>query len=958
MASVPDNLTAMSPIPRTFGSNERQASVPELYDNPDYSLSVGPESRDAQSAPQSFQPERFQDALNVIEGNQPASPRTPREGHANLQSIKHVPTLEMLSKNELTSSEYLDHTPNKEATSEKSENENRYIHARLVPQCTMPSITLLQDPDPEALDEYAWSPPQSDDGSDIIVDPPYAQPLRSVSGIDLPWLAKSEQGRSMNGSATPNMIASTSFGKTNAKLPAINVKIPGRYNDSSAQGLSRFSGIISDGTSQRAMSDLELRNSINSIDDVIKKNLRRDESRSSQIGPLAAFGDIEAEYLHPVSSKGDLGPGSVQSSSSQSANQLRSPTPPLLYGRLTPISTSRPLGTDNRLGDVLKAHGIRKDGRLGRAYPLSSTEHDWETVSDLREILSHMASANGTDAGTGSSLADNSDSGDISLPKEGSPHPSVAGLQQHVSQPRLNQSYMIIKDHQTGLSYGVPQSEYELRDTVANTNSAMCVSQLPQSRPYHHPAPLLEGHAHPFDSSVPVIFPSHRPTNTQVKEYITGQTIPEPQPLNSELLDDDPKSMLQRKSLYELTKPVSKSSVNDTDETQPDLSSKERSYHSSAWVSTQSEADSTVYVLPRLPGRQGSFAKLAILGAKGNVTGSPDGTGAREVGSSLADASSPGAQFSSSPAPFTTTPHSQCQTPFIKTVSQNSPSSKSSIPMATSITRGPGNISNLHIPTTKEEWFQVLPPRQPELAPVHPTRRRRSSGESKSGSNTSHNMGSASEFPVLQVHGRSSTSAGLLCNRASLPKYENLLQDPEYLNLRERRARPAHLDDRSISPTKPRPFRTRDGVVYTDVPAPEFVHPVYAHERLWDRAERRIRPESTRLGRGLSRFQAPAIGPVARIESPHLYRVPRPITAELLERRKLISTIYLILCCCFPFMALAYGYGLLDWIINAHMDGEIEGWNETHTAFARIWAVVVTLGYIVAIGVAWAVLWA
>ena len=43
--------------------------------------------------------------------------------------------------------------------------------------------------------------------------------------------------------------------------------------------------------------------------------------------------------------------------------------------------------------------------------------------------------------------------------------------------------------------------------------------------------------------------------------------------------------------------------------------------------------------------------KFTVLGAKEKITGTPEGTGARKVGNSLADASSEGAHLSS-PAPF------------------------------------------------------------------------------------------------------------------------------------------------------------------------------------------------------------------------------------------------------------------------------------------------------------------
>src|SRR5439155_10554447 len=71
------------------------------------------------------------------------------------------------------------------------------------------------------------------------------------------------------------------------------------------------------------------------------------------------------------------------------------------------------------------------------------------------------------------------------------------------------------------------------------------------------------------------------------------------------------------------------------------------SYARSAWTDNYSEPG-PIIDSHDLPGPDGSFAKVTVLGAKANVTGTPDGTGMREVGSSLAGNSSH-AHWSSSP---------------------------------------------------------------------------------------------------------------------------------------------------------------------------------------------------------------------------------------------------------------------------------------------------------------------
>ena len=923
-----------------FSNKERQSSMPEFNDD----LGNGPTRlsllRESQSVPQSFS-QTSRNVMDTVEGNKTPSSRTLKDKSRDPDLMPPTPPLPLLPDKAYVPYGKPDQFPNTRAAFEQKGTYNGQVtHPAMDPHRPIPHTSLAPRPVPKELDEYAWSPRQSEDVGDVVIDLPEAHSIRPVSNTDLSWLAKSENGQEDDEAPlSSGPAASAVVGMNDPTSPTVNLTIPGATFDLQSRRLSQLSGIISNGTSQRAMSDAELRSSLSSIADIIKSNLRRDESSSSQMGPMETFGDDEAKYLRPTTSIDDPGPGTLQSSSSENTSKRRSPTPPLLFGRdaMNNTENSQPSRSNSRLREVLRAHGIKKDGRLGRAYPMSSGEQDWETVSDVKEFGFHVASEDATDTHTGSSLADNSDSGDVSLPKQETP-----------SRPRLNQSYIIIRDHETGQSYSIPQSEYELRDQMPSASKEI------QSRAYHHPTPLFEDHTHPFISSPPVIIPPQHPANSQVDRIIPDHTIPDPSHLSSEMSDDEQKLKQQRKSLYELTTPASKGSNGEMNETRREICSKERSHHSSTWVSTQSDDDSMAYALPPLPGRQGSFAKVTILGAKENITGSPDGTGAREVGSSLADASSPGAQFSSSPAPFISTPYSQHHTQSKANSPQTLSSGISSTPESTGSAAGPVKIGDIRMPKNKEQWLQVIPPRKhQEHSETPPARRRRSSSESESSG-----MPSSRESSVLHAHERSNTSAGLLRETASSSQYEDSIQGSDHPYLRERHVHQATLDTRSSTSSKPHPFRTHNGLVFTNVPAPALDHPVYGRDHPWDSSKHPANLDVTPFGRGRDRNLGLAIRPMARVDSPHLYRVPHPITTELLERRKLISTIYLVPCCCIPFIALAYGYGLFDWIINAHMHGEFEGWNEGHVTFARIWAPVITVGYIIALGIAWGVLWA
>jgi hypothetical protein len=72
-------------------------------------------------------------------------------------------------------------------------------------------------------------------------------------------------------------------------------------------------------------------------------------------------------------------------------------------------------------------------------------------------------------------------------------------------------------------------------------------------------------------------------------------------------------------------------------------------YKSHDTIPTSSTVDESVfYSSPVGLERQNTFEKLSVVGPKGNLTGTPRGTGMHETGSSVADHSSPGGRLSSS----------------------------------------------------------------------------------------------------------------------------------------------------------------------------------------------------------------------------------------------------------------------------------------------------------------------
>lgn len=136
--------------------------------------------------------------------------------------------------------------------------------------------------------------------------------------------------------------------------------------------------------------------------------------------------------------------------------------------------------------------------------------------------------------------------------------------------------------------------------------------------------------------------------------------------------------------------------------------------------------------------------------------------------------------------------------------------------------------------------------------------------------------------------------------------------------------------DHTSTSTSSRPILVGD-VVYTDVPTPIFKHPVYGTERPWDRPQqKRGRPKAR---------PDPFVRPIARIESPHLHRIPRLPTLAVLKRQEQISYCWLPVFCTIPPIALIFGCGYADEIMRIHTGGEIHGFTKNSKTFAIYWGI-------------------
>ncbi|KAF2107604.1 hypothetical protein BDV96DRAFT_505973 [Lophiotrema nucula] len=180
---------------------------------------------------------------------------------------------------------------------------------------------------------------------------------------------------------------------------------------------------------------------------------------------------------------------------------------------------------------------------------------------------------------------------------------------------------------------------------------------------YRHPSPLPD-HEHPFRSSPPVL-------GTQFSVRTTSDDIPLSPPRTSpppsaatplvatqngafapdtweqpyqytrfvphyEMSDEEAQEMLNSgpndEILYETPYPDVDMSPHRSVRVEPPTMSTLATEHQTAALE-----------------RENTFEKLTVLGPKGNLTGSPFGTGMQEAGSSVADTSSPGALWTSSP---------------------------------------------------------------------------------------------------------------------------------------------------------------------------------------------------------------------------------------------------------------------------------------------------------------------
>ena len=289
---------------------------------------------------------------------------------------------------------------------------------------------------------------------------------------------------------------------------------------------------------------------------------------------------------------------------------------------------------------------------------------------------------------------------------------------------------------------------------------------------------------------------------------------------------------------------------------------------------------------------------------------------------------SAGAKFSSSPAPFATSPRTKYNTPS-KAGGFQSTSSGLAIPKSasSSATRNYFNDDDDEYMPQGKEWLKYLPPHpMGQQSSFNPDRHRRSSTESE--------LDTRLESPASRHHGRGKTSTGPLLGQAGSYSRDHEIQpDDDQHSIRERRAHQARIAEPATpSSTESTPVRDRNGRVFTGVPPPVFVHPVYGRNNPWDET---ALPASPRLGRGRQNVRPRStVCPIARVESPHLYRTPRWQDLGSIEHAQKVSFWLTSAFCVVPFLAIIPCSSFGDAAIDLISGGKVKQVDQFHKRVA------------------------
>ena len=605
---------------------------------------------------------------------------------------------------------------------------------------------------------------------------------------------------------------------------------------------------------------------------------------------------------------------------------------------------------------------------------LSHTDDgDWETVGNFSRQTTRGGPS--TKAQTSTSFADYSSSSTGQRPAG---LPPGGPFLEHASHPRYIQTWNLIRNQGTGGTMMLPDHIVRGGSDLERYLNPPVHGNTPE-RHYQHPSPLSDDHTNPFTSS-PV----------SADQGSASQYSGEESSLAEESQDD-----------FLMMSPIAPKTV------KPARGNSSLKDHSSTWVSTEEGHSVTNAENTAL---HGSSPKNRT-GYQGNVTGTPEGTGTRQVGSSVANASSPGAQFSSSPYLVSTRnkirapePSKQIRKSFSIDSSLSSLQSLSSENSYWTSTR---NVPDQQVTDSGEYELTALPSSAylPPEARFHrnqliannlltrdstPRSKRRSLGFdilANSPSKLKEATATASANLSRHIQHFVPNMPSLSAVRKRSPhrretQDEYVLSDVEMQSKEQSRRRTARRDrnkshqkskvsdsegsvDSDVGLTSRDPRQTTSGNVKHSEPSMSTsvepvelegvqVHPTpmgitHGHASATGPAtvaqnaayqtsdgnttdfylRRLLTPPSIEemLGAVRDNHRTPRIAianrPIARAESPHLHRVPRPSTEAILRRQKELGRLILVPCLFLAPLCLLYGLGYFDGAMDHLTRGQL-----------------------------------
>ena len=567
-------------------------------------------------------------------------------------------------------------------------------------------------------------------------------------------------------------------------------------------------------------------------------------------------------------------------------SRYRSPTPPLLFGRRTKANTvgsteiSQPSLVHATSGPRITSDTHSE--KAGASPDFSSGDMKYST-----EKVHESSGASVDQTMEGSSFADISDSGSLSMQQ-------VTGLDQGLrleSNSRAHLKHPRYSNVDAFQHKGSAKTEEVVKDhgqrVTGHHNTPLVSATVSSSGPaYNHPAPLAFSHINPFNLLHSAALGSSHPTSINEMANTSSSNSREFQ--------------------------SSSSSASVMEERPPRVPIKKAgdSIDSSAWLSTVAEAQSETYSPTPY---SSSFKKFTYLGIKDNITGTPQGSGIQEAGSSLADASSPVPDLQSSPQAVSGGHHAVTSITTPRQVHLYQAS-------RTSDRYGGSEIFN------SSDFSQLSNASSSIEGAISAVRTPTKSTTATFNANKSAKNGSTSNYAGLTPRHEHSARAALaeLAHdqvnwseevRRYLPsrgprtgRAQQVLDSPtakfeagEFIEMKALTAAKKKIDDEE----------TQLSMTHrSNNPAPAQVHPVYGTEH----------------PNGLSRQQARHINrlqqPAARPESPHIRDHRVLSTSEREKRERFLSISIALLCCLAIVPAWLYCHGLLDGVMSHLSDGE------------------------------------